>query len=359
MMTSDRKAKMAARDRMADTGEPYSRARRAAGKSWPRLRDSSVNWHFVALGGHHGFGPWGQHATVRDASTGAVTAIVPTPEALRRFDRVTSASAPGAGQQLHVLAGHRKPQAGPGAGHPVPEEQATQLYALRVDAAGQVAGLAPVPVASPLPAGPGTPWMAVRADGTGLLCAQTQHRGRSWETVVYTVNLATGEPRVLAEAVLGPVTELSWAADARAVAFEWNPAMGRAGARQAGIYMTDPAGPAGWEAGSRLVTPSDDGLGPLISPVISRDGTAVYVTAAQASLAGGSHWNRLLEVPAGGGQPRVLFELRYQANPANLAYMWDDVRLDPSGRFLLLLGFGWAYLVEISTAACARIPFPV
>jgi hypothetical protein len=37
MMTSDRKAKMAARDRMADTGEPYSRARRAAGKSWPRL----------------------------------------------------------------------------------------------------------------------------------------------------------------------------------------------------------------------------------------------------------------------------------------------------------------------------------
>lgn len=93
--------------------------------------------------------------------------------------------------------------------------------------------------------------------------------------------------------------------------------------------------------------------------MISRDGTAVYVTAAQASLAGGSHWNRLLEVPAGGGQPRVLFELRYQANPANLAYMWDDVRLDPSGRFLLLLGFGWAYLVEISTAACARIPFPV
>ena len=88
--------------------------------------------------------------------------------------------------------------------------------------------------------------MAVRADGTGLLCAQTQHRGRSWETVVYTVNLATGEPRVLAEAVPGPVTELSWAADARTVAFEWNPAVGRAGARQAGIYMTDTAGPAGW-----------------------------------------------------------------------------------------------------------------
>ena len=173
--------------------------------------------------------------------------------------------------------------------------------------------------------------MAVRADGTGLLCAQTQHRGRSWETVVYTVNLATGEPRVLAEAVPGPVTELSWAADARTVAFEWNPAMGRAGARQAGIYMTDPAARPGWEASSRLVTPSDDGPGPLISPVISRDGTAVYVTAAQASLAGGSHWNRLLEVPAGGGQPRVLFELRYQANPANLAYMWDDVPAGPLG----------------------------
>ena len=279
---------MAARDRMADTGEPYSRARRAAGKSWPRLRDSSVNWHFVALGGHHGFGPWGQHATVRDASTGAVTAIVPTPEALRRFDRVTSAGAPGAASSCTCWPVTANPETPPARGHPV--SRGAGSAAVRAAGRRGRAGRRPGPGSRGVAAArrARNPSMAVRADGTGLLCAQTQHRGRSWETVVYTVNLATGEPRVLAEAVPGPVTELSWAADARTVAFEWNPAMGRAGARQAGIYMTDPAGPRQLgEAGSRLVTPSDDGLGPLVSPVISRDGTAVYVTATRATSPAG------------------------------------------------------------------------
>ena len=62
------------------------------------------------------------------------------------------------------------------------------------------------------------------------------------------------------------------------------------------------------------------------SPVISADGRAVYITVAQPEPTGGPHWTRLLEAPAGGGQPRILFELRYQPHGGNLVYMWGPVR---------------------------------
>jgi hypothetical protein len=362
-MTSDRAAKNAARARMAKTGEPYSVARRAGQPGDPRsqardsslVQDSSLDWHFVALGSHHALGPWQHHATIRDARTGEVTATVPTPPAVHMFDRVTSASTMSAArEQLHVLAAQQAGQDSR-AGDPLQAGSAPVFYVLRSDAGGRVADLSPMPVDALLPLGLGSPSIAVTPDGTQVLGAQSRRRDGAWETVVYTVQLATGEVVILADAIPGQLSELSWAADGQNLAAEWNPSLGRWPGGQPGIYLAGIADLANGSVGDRLATLQQ---GNVIAPVISRDGSAVYVTAAQADLSGGAHWNRLLEVPVGGGNPRTLFELRYQVNPANLVYIWTRVRLDPSGRYLLLLGVGWAYLVEIAAATARRIPYP-
>jgi hypothetical protein len=95
-----------------------------------------------------------------------------------------------------------------------------------------------------------------------------------------------------------------------------------------------------------------------ISPVISADGRAVYLTVAQPEPTGGPHWNRLLEVPADGGQPRVLFELRSQPGGGNFVYMWGSVCRDPAGEWLLAFASGYVYRIEISSGAVIRLPFP-
>jgi hypothetical protein len=70
---------------------------------------------------------------------------------------------------------------------------------------------------------------------------------------------------------------------------------------------------------------STSGLCGSESPVISADGRAVYITVSQPEPTGGPRWTRLLEAPAGGGQPRILLELRYQPHGGNLVYMWGPV----------------------------------
>ena len=94
------------------------------------------------------------------------------------------------------------------------------------------------------------------------------------------------------------------------------------------------------------------------SPVISADGQAVYLTVAQPGPWADPKWTRLLEVPAGGGQPRVLFELRYQRDPYNLVYMRGPVCRDRAGQSLLAFATGCIYRIEISSGAVIRLPFP-
>jgi hypothetical protein len=81
-------------------------------------------------------------------------------------------------------------------------------------------------------------------------------------------------------------------------------------------------------------------------------------TVVQYEPTGGPHWNRLLDVPADGGQPRVLFELRYQPGGGNLVYMWGPVCRDPDGEWLLAFATGYVYRIEISSGAVIRLPFP-
>jgi hypothetical protein len=124
-----------------------------------------------------------------------------------------------------------------------------------------------------------------------------------------------------------------------------------------GIYVASAAA-SDWVAQGRLVADPDGQLYHAISPVISADGQAVYLTVAQPEPFAEPHWTRLLEVPVEGGQPRVLFELRYQPNRYNLVYMWGSVCRDPAGESLLAFASGCVYRIEISSGAVIRLPFP-
>lgn len=109
----------------------------------------------------------------------------------------------------------------------------------------------------------------------------------------------------------GSLDALTLANDDQALAFQWQP--GSAGAPD--IYVAASAA-ADWVSEGTVLTDPSGQPYDVISPVISANGRAVYVTAAQPEPTGGPHWNRLLEVPVDGGQPRVLFELRYQPGAA-------------------------------------------
>jgi hypothetical protein len=270
-------------------------------------------------------------ASVRDARTGAVTDRV-KPPADESFMRVTSA-----GQGEFFLTG-----SGARGGSPL-------VYRLRVDAGGRAGQLAPV-LGDLLP--PGCRHIAVSQEGTILAYAVPDMTASSSTAEAGLVDLATGERRI-ASLHAGSISELSLANDGQALAFQWQP---RSGGEEE-VYVAAAAASNWVTQGTVLADP--DGLPyDAISPVISADGRAVYITVAQPEPTGGPHWNRLLEVPAGGGQPRVLFELRYQPGSGNAIYMWGPVCRDPAGNWLLAFATGYVYGIEISSGAVIRLPFP-
>jgi hypothetical protein len=129
--------------------------------------------------------------------------------------------------------------------------------------------------------------------------------GRSGTGEAGLVDLARGERRP-ARLPAGRLSDLSWAGDRRTVAFTSHPEPGG----QPGVYVTG-TDLGDWVTGGRLVDATRGLPDDLIDPVISADGGDIYCTVAQPDPHGGPHWNRLLAIPVHGGQPRVLFQLRY------------------------------------------------
>jgi hypothetical protein len=270
-------------------------------------------------------------ASVRDARTGAVTDRIKPPAG--EFMRVTSN---GQGAFFLTASGAR------GA--------STLVYRLQVDAGGRAGQLAPVP-GDLLP--PGCRDIAASPGGTVLAYTvpdMTAHRPSTAEAGL--VDLATGERRI-ASLPAGSISDLSLANDGQTLAFHWHPRS----AGEVDVYVA-PAAASDWVSQGRVLT--DPGGLPYdaISPVISADGRAVYVTVAQPEPTGGPRWTRLLEVPAGGGQPRILFELRYQPHGGNLVYMWGPVCSNRAGDQLLAFATGFVYRIEISSGAITQLPFP-
>jgi hypothetical protein len=270
-------------------------------------------------------------ASVRDALTGTVTDLI-KPPAGESFMRVSSA-----GQGVFFLTRN---------GHRV---DAPLVYRLEVDAAGRAGRLAPVP-GDLLP--PGCRYVAASPGGTVLAYAVPDMTPPPSTAEAGLVDLVTGERRI-ASLPAGFIRDVSLANDGQTLAFQWQP---RSGGEQ-DVYVAAAAA-SDWVSQGRVL--ADPGGLPYdaTSPVISAGGGAVYITVAQPEPTGGPHWNRLLEVPAGGGQPRVLFELRYQPGGGNVVYMWGPVCRDPAGEWLLVFATGYVYRIEISSGAVIRLPFP-
>jgi hypothetical protein len=338
-MTDDRAAKKAARDRMNRTGERYTAARRAE-RNAPPAAVPDEQPYFVALVSYHGIGAAADRASVRDARTGKVTALIPEIPEMPRFRTVTAAT----GGLFYLTAD-------------LPNRDgraitfSTRVFRLTVDSGGQVAELTALSE-DLLP--PETRHVAVTPDGSRLLYATAERSATGWlTTVTATVDTATGQRRVYPNPGAGTMTELSLAADGT-LAYEWRDA---ASGRSA-VHVVDIGTAGDWVTDSRTVAPYDGGLRHGICPLISADGSAVYLSVPQPDPSGGQHWNRIVELPLVGGQPRVLFGLRYTGNSGNSMYMWTTVCRDQRGRFLLVFSPGYVHRVDIATATSARLPFP-
>jgi hypothetical protein len=268
-------------------------------------------------------------ASVRDARTGQVTDLV-KPPAGAAFGKVTSH---GGGEFILTASPISQPRA----------------YRLRVDAAGRIAEFAPLPIEL-LPAECRV--IAGSPGGTSLAYAAWDIRPPMRTAEAALVDLVTGERRI-ASVPPGVVRYLSLANDGLTLAFQLE---SRSDA-VSGVYVAAAAA-VDWVAQGRLLVDPDGQPYDAISPVISADGQAVYLTVAQPGPWADPKWTRLLEVPVGGGQPRVLFELRYQEDRYNVVYMWGSVCRDRAGESLLAFATGYVYRIEISSGAATRLPFP-
>lgn len=343
-MTENKAAKRAVRARMAATGEPYSVARRYA------QDDPAVGGQYFVSLVSYGVGPAGEGASVRDARTGAVTDLVTPPPGAGQFSAVTSA-----GGGLFFLTFQGTPQPG----RQIREERGARaparVYRMQVDEAGRVAELELLPEGL-LPPGccdvtacPGGRTLAyvcadLRVPPAGL-------RDRTLEAGLVDLDSGARRPARLAAGRLG---ELSWAGDCRTVAFPWHPES----AEPPGIYLADTRATDDWVGAGQRVEAIRGLSDNLIDPVISADGSEIYATVAQPDPGGGPHWNRLLAIPVRGGQPRVVFELRYRSDSHNLLYMWTTACRDVTGGHLLVFATGYVYRIEVSSAAVTRLPFP-
>jgi hypothetical protein len=221
-------------------------------------------------------------------------------------------------------------------------------YRLRVDAAGRTAEFAPLPTQLP----PECRGIAGSPAGRSLAYAVWDMKPPVRTAEAGLMDMVSGERRP-ASVPPGVVRDLSLDNDGQTLAFQLET---RSDATS-GIYVAA-ATASDWVAQGRLLADPDGQPYDATSPVISADGQAVYATVAQPGPWADPKWTRLLEVPVGGGQPRVLFELRYQENSRNCAYMWGSVCRDPAGESLLAFATGYAYRIEISSGTATILPFP-
>jgi hypothetical protein len=326
-------------DRVTLSAAQLAVAREYGYRSWAALkaeverRPAGQPFFVTLVSEDSGAGRAAAGASVRDARTGAVTDRI-KPPAGESFMRVTSN-----GQGAFFLTTSVNWTVG----------ASPLVYRLQVDAGGRAEQLAPVP-GDLLP--PGARDIAASPGGTVLAYTVPDMTAPLSTAEAGLVDLATGERRI-ASLPAGFISDLSLANDGQTLAFQWQPRS----VGEADVYVA-PAAASDWVSQGRVLT--DPGGLPYDaeSPVISADGRAVYITVGQPEPTGGPRWTRLLEAPAGGGRPRVLFELRYQPHGGNLVYMWGPVCGDRAGDQLLAFATGYVYRIEISSGAITQLPFP-
>ena len=241
-------------------------------------------------------------AAVRDAGSGRVTDRLPG-----RMD-VYSAVAGAAGNRVFFLAARsgRDPLAGR-------DPEISQLppgraFRVRIDDSGKVAELSAVP-GVPEPGRPAPrAWQPRRTAASwrsrpAAVSARQRARPMVPPCEISIVLVATGERTVWRAESDGSISDLSFSADGRRLAYSWHSA-----GEGDGIRVTDLPGTAAGgvvTTPSRLAVPEQNSLGNLGQAVISPDGSTLYVTAARYG--------------PGGQLLRIAYE-RQGADPANVIF---------------------------------------
>jgi hypothetical protein len=347
------KTQAAARTRMANTGEPYTAARREVIGEHQKAEGLPIAHQdylitLVCVGPGAGAGVPG--AAVRDAASGQVVDRLPG-----RMD-VYSAVA-GSDGRVFFLAmccdaeqlAERDPEAGQ-----IPPGGAVRV---QLDDRGKIADLSAVP-GVPEPADLGPTYLAASADG-GRLAYPVRRRRRGGPAAdappaqISIVTVTTGEQAVWQAESDGHIENLSLSADGRRLAYSWHGRGEGNGIRV--IDLPDTAAGGVVTAPSRLVIPEQNSLGSLGQAVISPDGARLYVTAARYGP-GGQPVTRLAEISVADGQVRRIAYERRGADPNNLIFGWGPLAIDSSDQRALIGYSGNLGRIELSTGHFTELP---
>lgn len=260
--------------------------------------------YFVAVGTAKSPAP----VIVRNWRTGEVTATI-RPPAGSGPDGFVGVAATSDDSDF-ILATTIGSGAGAATGH-------LRFYQLQLHFGSPLVPISPLPV--PPAAELGTRF-AVSADGTELALAL---RTRSGATKILTVGLVLGQLRSWTTRIPGSVTALTWAGSHQ-LAFTWSAAKG------AGLRVLDTAKPGRDLLAAPLLIPSSvrfAGLHGLLNPLISSDGTTVFVT--MTSRAGANPQAAVVKFAASTGQPEAVLTPR--AGESGIGTWCGALWSDPAG----------------------------
>ncbi|OHV48943.1 PD40 domain-containing protein [Pseudofrankia sp. BMG5.36] len=277
--------------------------------------------------------------TVRDARSRSVTATPAPPDGIEW--KAVAAAQPGT---FYLLGDDLR-------AHP-----SWWLYRLVLGPAGRVASINRLDAVH-VPVVP-EPWLAVSPDGRRL-ALPAEYAPASLDAPpamgIQIVDVAIGGvEREFPNSVRGYLTDLSWADDGRHLAFQIDallhpeqPVPANPSSR-AGLWILDTSTHSTLFEGSRQPVTGqqahDEGY---ISPVLSPDGTRIFVISRHAVADGGLAPTRVVELDAATG--RQLRVLLTHPVPAT-TWMISELALDPSGRWLVAWGGGDQGLTVVDAA---------
>ncbi|KAB2340534.1 TolB-like translocation protein [Actinomadura rudentiformis] len=269
--------------------------------------------------------------TVRDVGTGKVVAKVPNPADLQVWSNVNATW----DSRVYYLSGWSK------------GGDVARLYRLELDTAGKVRGLTRVrDLADANPED-----LAVSPDGRTVAFPATEPDGRAADVRIQLSSLSGGATRTVAVRATRGAHSLSWSANGQRLVFVAGPL--HYADRPDDVYVVDVRGDGQPERARRVIE-TRGALGELARPVLSADGTRVYVSAAQGSPS----WTRLLELDAATGkQRRVLFQQQYKGG-TQMVWMFSRVSPSLSGTALILWSGSSGHRVDLATGKVHRFPFP-
>jgi hypothetical protein len=273
--------------------------------------------------------------SVRDIQTGQVTATV-TPPDHSQWTEVSATADP------HVLYATSVPDFGS-------RNVQTSLYRLTIDAAGRLRTRTKVAALTRnLPIA-----LAATPDGTRVAFS-TVTKGQG-PAAIEVLTVSSGRRTVYRTSTAGFVSELSWAADGRHLAFQLLTQMGTG----YNVRILDTRAGHDLIRDSRpVLTGGRSYVSTYVAPVLGADGRHVYVLAAVTTK--GHRSIRVLELDAGTGrQLRVMYEQPYTGKGGNRNWEFLHLARDPTGTMLLVVDpSGRAHRIDIASRHVETMPFP-